>query len=153
VVTRLFPACYGERHGYDKRVPTQQNSADYWAGKQIGLPAKGSRSVAQFSRRLGAIAIDWAIASGVGWLAFGGEPFAILGAFAVLQVIFIATLSGSIGHLLLGMRVVPINPRWIGVLRPLARTVLLCLVIPAFIWDKDERGLHDLLAGTVLVRK
>ena len=71
----------------------------------------------------------------------------------MLQVIFIATLSGSIGHLLLGMRVVPINPKWIGVLRPLARTVLLCLVIPAFIWDKDERGLHDLLAGTVLVRK
>ena len=153
MVTRLFPACYGRRRGYDKHVSAQQNSADYWAGKQIGLPAKGSRSVAQFSRRLAAIAVDWAIATGIGWLFFGGDPIAILAVFAVLQVIFIATLSGSVGHLLLGMRVVPINPRWIGVLRPLARTVLLCLVIPAFIWDKDERGLHDLLAGTVLVKK
>ena len=134
-------------------MPTPQDSADYWAGKQIGLPAKGSRSVAQFSRRLAAIAVDWAIATGIGWLLFGGDALAILGVFAVLQVVFISTMSGSVGHLLLGMRVVPINPRWVGVLRPLARTVLLCLVIPAFIWDKDERGLHDLLAGTVLVKK
>ena len=97
--------------------------------------------------------MDWAIATAIGWLFFGGDALAILAVFAVLQVIFISTVSGSVGHLLLGMRVVPVNPKWIGVLRPLARTVLLCLVIPAFIWDKDERGLHDLLAGTVLVRK
>jgi uncharacterized RDD family membrane protein YckC len=32
------------------------------------------------------------------------------------------------------------------------RTVLLCLVIPAFIWDRDGRGLHDKAAGTVVVR-
>jgi hypothetical protein len=32
------------------------------------------------------------------------------------------------------------------------RTVLLCLAIPAFIWDRDQRGLHDRVAGTMLVR-
>ena len=36
--------------------------------------------------------------------------------------------------------------------RPLVRTVLLCLAIPALIWDRDQRGLHDRGAGTVLVR-
>ena len=29
---------------------------------------------------------------------------------------------------------------------------LLALVIPAVIWDADQRGLHDKAAGTVLVR-
>jgi hypothetical protein len=33
------------------------------------------------------------------------------------------------------------------------RTVLLCLLIPAFITDRDQRGLHDRAAGTVLVRR
>jgi hypothetical protein len=31
-------------------------------------------------------------------------------------------------------------------------TALLCIVIPAVIWDADHRGLHDKIAGTVLVR-
>jgi hypothetical protein len=31
--------------------------------------------------------------------------------------------------------------------------VLLCIVIPAVIWDSDQRGMHDRLSGTVLVRR
>jgi hypothetical protein len=124
-----------------------------WPGKAFGLPPSGPRSVARFGRRLAAIAVDWALATIAGYLFFAGERFAPLIIFAVLQYAFIVTLSGSIGHLLLGMRVVPVVPAWIGVWRPLVRTVLLCLLIPAFIWDKDQRGLHDQLAGTVLVRR
>jgi uncharacterized RDD family membrane protein YckC len=30
--------------------------------------------------------------------------------------------------------------------------VLLCLLIPALIWDRVGRGLHDRAAGTVVVR-
>ena len=32
------------------------------------------------------------------------------------------------------------------------RTLLLCLVVPAAIWDGDGRGLHDKAAGTAVVR-
>ena len=32
------------------------------------------------------------------------------------------------------------------------RFVLLCLLIPALISDRDGRGLHDQAAGTVVVR-
>ncbi|CPU67518.1 Conserved membrane protein of uncharacterised function [Mycobacteroides abscessus] len=42
--------------------------------------------------------------------------------------------------------------RMVGLGRGLLRTVLLCLVIPAVVWDADGRGLHDRAAGTVLVR-
>lgn len=128
-------------------------SSNDWPGKRLGLPADGPRSIARLGRRLAAVAIDWALASLVGYLFFSGDPLAILGAFAVLQYVFIVTASGSIGHLLLGMRVVPVVPRWIGVWRPLVRTLLLCLLIPAVIYDRDQRGLHDQLAGTVLVRR
>jgi len=34
----------------------------------------------------------------------------------------------------------------------LARTILLVLAIPALIWDRDDRGLHDKVAGTVVIR-
>ena len=93
------------------------------------------------------------MATGAGWLFLGGDGFGILAVFAVLQVLFIATLSGSLGHLVVGLRVVPLAPKWVGVVRPLVRTVLLCLLIPAVIFDKDQRGLHDQLAATVLVRR
>ncbi|PZU30429.1 MAG: RDD family protein, partial [Microbacterium sp.] len=41
---------------------------------------------------------------------------------------------------------------WVGLWRPIVRTLLLCLVIPAVIWDADQRGVHDKAAGTVLLR-
>ena len=34
----------------------------------------------------------------------------------------------------------------------LVRSLLLCLVIPAVIFDPDHRGLHDKAMNTVLVR-
>jgi hypothetical protein len=34
----------------------------------------------------------------------------------------------------------------------LIRGVLVALAIPALFWDRDARGFHDKLAGTVLVR-
>ena len=59
--------------------------------------------------------------------------------------------GGSIGHLLLGMRVVPVTGGPLAWWRGIVRTVLLCLVIPAVIWDRDQRGMHDRGAGTLLV--
>lgn len=71
--------------------------------------------------------------------------------FAVTQIVFLIFVSGSIGHVVFRMRVVPIAGGWIGAWRPMVRTLLLCLLIPALIWDRDQRGLHDKAAGTGLV--
>jgi len=38
---------------------------------------------------------------------------------------------------------------WLWVL---VRTVLLLLVIPAVVYDRDQRGLHDKAAGAIAVR-
>ncbi|WP_336659442.1 RDD family protein [Leucobacter sp. USHLN153] len=125
-----------------------------WPGERLGLPDEGPRSVARFGRRVVAILIDWALAALPAYLLIGGrhpELWNVL-IFAVLQIVFIPTIGGSIGHRLLGMRVVPISGGWIGPWRPVLRTLLLCLVIPVLVWDSDQRAFHDKIAGTVLIR-
>lgn len=129
-----------------------------WPGERFGLPESGPRSIARFGRRLAGVTIDWALAYGLSWLFFPKvtvdprSPWLTPAVFALLQLIFLLFFNGSIGHLLLRMRVVPITGGALAPWRPLVRTVLLGLGIPALIWDRDQRGLHDRLAGTVLVR-
>ncbi len=50
------------------------------------------------------------------------------------------------------MRVVRLDGGWVGLWRPVVRTLLLIVVVPAVIWDADQRGLHDKIVGTVLIR-
>ena len=128
-----------------------------WPGQRLGLPESGPRSIARLGRRVGAIAIDWALAYLISWSFFRGEDgsadaWITLALFAAEQYLFLVVVNGSIGHLLLRMRVVPLRGGYLGVWRPLVRTLLLCLFIPAVIWDADQRGLHDKIAGSILVR-
>ncbi len=108
-------------------------------------------------RRVAALAIDWALGYGVASLLFHSDDPAVMDltitlCFVVLQIIFIPTIGGSIGHRLLGLRVVPLTGGWVGLWRPVVRSVLLGLVVPALVWDSDQRGFHDKVAGTVLIR-
>lgn len=123
-----------------------------WPGRRLGLPEHGPRSVARPLRRVAGIAIDFAIAALLWAVFFPNEQFASSLIFIGMQVLFIPLLSGSIGHIVVGLRVVPVAGGWVGIWRPIVRTVLLAMLIPALIWDADQRGLHDKLAGTVLVR-
>jgi uncharacterized RDD family membrane protein YckC len=133
---------------------TPRASTD-WPGKRLSLPATGPRSIGRFGRRLGALAIDWGIAYLLSYAFFRPDTdgFATLGIFGVLQVVFLLIVNGSVGHLIFGLRVVPVVPGYLGVWRPFVRTALLMLFIPAVIFDRDQRGLHDKAAGTVLVRR
>ena len=134
-------------------MPEQPSTPADYPGKRLALPNTGPRSVGRLGRRIGALAIDWAAAVLISVAFFSYDSWATLAIFAVVQVVFLLVINASPGHLVLGMRVVPINGGYLGVWRPFARTILLCLVIPAVIWDRDQRGLHDRLIGTVLVRR
>jgi uncharacterized RDD family membrane protein YckC len=129
-----------------------------WPGERLGLPESGPRSVGRLGRRVLAIFIDWALASVLSGvlLGFGSQDPRVslltLGIFAAMNAVFIPTIGGSIGHRVTGMRVVSISGGWIGPWRPLVRTLLLILVIPVIVWDSDQRGFHDKVAGTVLIR-
>ena len=128
-----------------------------WPGERLGLPEKGSGSIGRIGRRILAFYLDWFIAYGAITIVFpslsaldrGGV--AII-AFAILQMVFIPTIGGSIGHRICGMRVAALNGTWVGIWRPIVRTLLLLLVIPLLVWDSDQRAFHDKIAGTVLIR-
>jgi uncharacterized RDD family membrane protein YckC len=124
-----------------------------YPGERLGLPATGPGSIARIGRRLAALAIDWAAAVLISMAFFDYDSLATLTIFAIVQVLFIPTLGGSPGHRLVGLRVAAMGGGWVGLWRPLVRTALLVLVIPAVIWDPDQRGLHDKAAGTVLLRR
>jgi uncharacterized RDD family membrane protein YckC len=108
--------------------------------------------VARVGRRLAALAIDWALAVVVSVLFFNYDGLATMLVFIALQIVFIPTLGGSLGHRAVGLRVVALAGGWVGIWRPVVRTLLLAIVIPAVVWDSDQRGFHDKVAGTVLIR-
>jgi len=124
-----------------------------WPGKRLGLPQAGPRSIARPGRRIAAFLIDSGVVALVAYLFFDYDRWAVLALFAGTQVVFLLLLNGGIGHLVLGMRVVPARGGYLGLWRPFVRTALLCLLIPAVIWDRDQRGMHDRLSGTILVRR
>jgi len=128
-----------------------QNVESY-PGERLGFPREGSGSIGRIGRRIGAMAIDYGATYLISGF-FDWDPLAILTIFALIQILFIPTLQGSPGHRIFGMRVIQVNGAWAGLWRPIIRTALLIVVIPAVIWDPDQRGLHDKAAGTVLVRR
>jgi uncharacterized RDD family membrane protein YckC len=100
--------------------------------------------------------IDSVVANVVAVVALGGRGpggLYVLAAFALEVWIFTAFAGGSIGHLACRLEVLRLDLKPVGLLWALVRTVLLCLLIPAAIWDRDHRGMHDRAAGTVLVRR
>lgn len=128
-------------------------SGEYWPGKVFGLPESGPRSVPSIFRRIAALAIDWAIAVAVSVVFFDYAALAIAAAFTVMHMIFGLVFAGSPGHLLTRMRIAPVKGGALGVVAPLVRPLLLILVIPALIMDRDQRGVHERIVGTILVTR
>lgn len=122
-----------------------------YPGRHLGLPRTGPGSLGSLGRRIGGLAIDWAAAYVIAATFFASEALAIHLTFMAIHIVFIPTIGGSPGHRIFGLRVQRATGGWAGLWRPLVRTVLLGLVIPAVIWQ-DGRGLHDGVAGTALVR-
>ena len=126
---------------------------DYWPGKKFGLPQEGPRSTPTYLRRVAGLGIDWALAVVLSVLFFDYNAWWTLALFVLLNVVGGLLLAGSPGHLLAGIRIAPITGGALGLVAPLVRPLLIALVIPALIVDEDQRGVHDRLVGTILVRR
>lgn len=127
-----------------------------YAGERLGLPEDGPGSIARTGRRLAGVALDWAASLLVASLAASyGSPehsVLVLAVFAVETYVGMLLGGASFGHRVVGLRVVHLGGGPIGPLRALLRVALLVLVIPAVVYDRDGRGLHDRLAGTAVLR-
>ncbi|MFB7633937.1 RDD family protein [Streptomyces sp. NPDC056149] len=140
------------------RAAAEDMGVDFgYRGQRLGLPEEGPGSIARVGRRFGALFIDWALCLLIAYgLLSGGKAQSTsnwaLAVFAVMSVLTVGTIGCTPGKRLLGLRVVAEGGGRIGLLRVVLRTVLLVLVIPAVIWDRDGRGLHDRLGRAVQVR-
>jgi hypothetical protein len=113
---------------------------------------------ASWPRRILALVIDW-IASTLVTIGIvglgdysqqgGNSGWVVLGVFA-LEVSVLTTLTGgSFGQLLTRIRVLTTEGRPLSLLVSVARTVLICAVVPPLIFKPDSgRGLHDLWTGS-----
>lgn len=122
-----------------------------YPGERLGVPESGPGSIGRLGRRVGALFVDYGAAYLISGF-FAWDPLAILAIFALIQIAFLPTLQGSPGHRIFGLTLQRVGGGWVGVWRPIIRTLLLIIVIPAVIWDADQRGLHGKAAGTVLLR-
>jgi uncharacterized RDD family membrane protein YckC len=134
-----------------------------YPGQRLGLPHHGSGAVASWRRRLLAIAVDWAASWLVAIVLFPSAltddsttaaDLLVVPLIAITEsTVFLALLGGSFGHVACRMGVLRLDRRPLGLLKPLLRSVLVYLVIPPLVFNQDNRGLHDLAAGTVLVNR
>lgn len=155
----MFHTCYA---GYPAGVTT--DSA--YPGAALGLPEHGRGSLASFPRRLVAILIDWLACTFIALAVLrvpwgqltGTDSLVPLLFFAIENVLLIGTAGFTLGHRILGLQVVRAEALtgqqggMPGLRSAAIRTILLCLLIPPFISDRHGRGLHDRVAGTVIVR-
>ena len=125
-----------------------------YPGERFGLPAVGAGALAGAGRRLGALTADligsWLVAA-----LFVRSP--VTGAWSTLVFVIeytglIALTGQSAGMRLFGLRVARCDGGALALGAVLARTALLCLVIPAVVWDRDGRCLHDRLTGAAVIR-
>ena len=140
-----------------------ETRSDGWRGRRFGLPPEGPGAVATTGSRVAAFLVDLLAGALIGGLvnALLTDPTALQrslssnGAFA-LEVLILTALTGqSLGMKLIGIRVARLSDLSAvpGFLPAAVRTALLILLIPALIFDRDGRGLHDKAAGTVVLRK
>ncbi|MFE7278428.1 RDD family protein [Streptomyces sp. NPDC057623] len=140
------------------RAAAEDAGVDFgYRGRQLGLPEDGPGSIARPGRRLGALAVDWGIclliAYGLITDGYGQATgnWALL-LFFLMSALTVGTVGFTPGKRLFGLRVVTLETGTVNPLRALLRSALLCVAVPALIWDRDGRGLHDRLARTVEVR-
>jgi uncharacterized RDD family membrane protein YckC len=125
-----------------------------YPGERLGFPRSGAGSVASMGRRLAALSIDWLASLLVALLftqKWGG--LAALGIFYAEVLLFTSLLGASAGQRFLRIRVVRVVDQGsVPILAIVIRSILLFMVIPAAIYDRDGRGLHDRATGTVVIR-
>ncbi|WP_043638271.1 RDD family protein [Nonomuraea candida] len=128
-----------------------------YPGERLGLPEEGKGSISGWGRRIGALVIDWMICT---WVVVqmllrtdpAEAPWAPVLVFALQYLLLVAWLGQTFGHRLMGIRVAAMDGGDPRLLPVLVRTVLLALVVPAAIWDRDHRGVHDRVSNTMVVR-
>jgi uncharacterized RDD family membrane protein YckC len=108
---------------------------------------------------VGAIALDWAASTLLSLVVFRGvtygspeSGFGILSIFALEVIVLTWLTAASFGQRILGICVLTVNGGRLSLWRVALRTLLICLVVPAVVYDNEGRGLHDRIVGSRVFR-
>ena len=124
----------------------------------MGLPEQGPGAVAGYGRRLAALVVDWlvalliaqALSAALDWSPMA-RSFATLAVFGLIAWLATGIFGTTLGKRVAGLRVARPEGGRVGLFWAFERAVLLVIVVPAVLWDRDHRGLHDRAANTVVV--
>ncbi|MDO5644940.1 MAG: RDD family protein [Dermabacter sp.] len=121
-------------------------------GSTWGLPQQGPGSVAGYGRRFISLCLDWGASLALSALVFQSDALATLLIF-VAQLILMQTLFGaSIGQFITGLRVRPVTGQLPMIARATIRSLVMLTLISALVRSRDLQPLHDMAAGTAVVR-
>jgi uncharacterized RDD family membrane protein YckC len=87
------------------------------------------------------------------WSGRGAEQWATMAVFALEATVLTPLTGGSFGQLATRVVVARLDGKSVNLFVALLRTLLICLVIPPLIFNRDQRGLHDLAAKTVTLKR
>lgn len=126
----------------------------------LSLPADGPGSLAKPGARLLAFVIDGIVANLLAGLPYlfgvqygpGDRGYAVYAAFLLQEFVLVSVVGATIGKQMLGIRVTRLDGGRLTWPWVLARTVLLSFLVPAVMWDRDGRGLHDRASGALTIR-
>ncbi|QXT64358.1 RDD family protein [Tessaracoccus palaemonis] len=88
------------------------------------------------------------VMTGSGW-----KSFMILAVYFVQASLLTIFAGGSFGQLIARIGIVRVDGSPLGWWRPIVRTALKCLVIPALVVGAERRAITDLVLGTVVVNR
>ncbi|GGP40788.1 MULTISPECIES: RDD family protein [Streptomyces] len=140
------------------KAAAEEMGVDFgYRGEQLGLPEEGPGAIAPLGRRFGAIFIDWSVSALIAYGLLAHRTLHLtnnwaLVVFLVMSILTVGTVGSTPGKRILGLRLIAEGGGRLSFPRALLRSVLLCLAIPALVWDRDGRGLHDRLARAIQVR-
>ena len=131
-----------------------------YAGQRLGLPATGPGSSASWSRRVLALFVDWFASLLVATfltrtldLGDAWSTWLPLLVFWIETSIGTALVAGSFGQVVLRLAVRRTDGRLLDPAGALLRGLLICLVVPPVVYNRDNRGLHDLAIRSVVVNR
>lgn len=87
------------------------------------------------------------------WSGRGFVQWAPMLVFLLEAGFLTALMGGSFGQLVCRVAVVRLDGRPVNLLQALLRTALICLVVPPLVFNRDQRGLHDLAVNTVTLER
>jgi uncharacterized RDD family membrane protein YckC len=121
-----------------------------YPGQDLGLPQTGPGSVAPMYRRFAALLTDWLLCLLIAEGLLRSPGWTIL-VFAVETYLLTAISGLTVGKRIFGIRAIRVHGDQIGFGWAAVRLILLLVVVPALLTDRDLRGFHDRAADTVVV--